>query len=139
MTEQAFFDSVAAALRCDRQRAEAVSFVVLRELRDRLTPNEAADVASQLPGQLKRLWLEDEHPDRQVHRTHLTEFIGTVRNRAVLPDDREAERGVRAVFAALQHLLGSASGLDGEAWDVFSQLPKDLKRLWLEAGRSPSA
>ena len=47
----------------------------------------------------------------------------------------EAERAVSAVFAALQRLLGSPSGQEGEAWDVMSQLPKDLKKLWMEAGR----
>jgi uncharacterized protein (DUF2267 family) len=52
---------------------------------------------------------------------------------AGLADDREAERAVLAVFATLQELLGSPSGQSGEAWDVMSQLPKDLKRLWLEA------
>jgi uncharacterized protein (DUF2267 family) len=51
----------------------------------------------------------------------------------VLPDDAEAERAVRAVFGALQRLLGSRTGREGEAWDVFSQLPKDLKQLWLDA------
>jgi hypothetical protein len=24
--------------------------------------------------------------------------------------------------------------LEGEAWDVFSVLPKDMKRLWFESG-----
>ncbi len=56
-----------------------------------------------------------------------------MRQRAVLPDDAEAERAVKAVFAALQRLLGSRTGLEGEAWDIFSQLPKDLKQLWVEA------
>jgi uncharacterized protein (DUF2267 family) len=58
-----------------------------------------------------------------------------VRNRAVLPDDSEALRAVKAVFATLQHLLGSPTGKEGEAWDIYSQLPKDLKTLWEDAGR----
>ena len=45
----------------------------------------------------------------------------------------EAERAVRVVFAQLQRLLGSPDGLEGEAWDIYSRLPKDLKTLWLEA------
>ena len=36
-----------------------------------------------------------------------------------------------AVFATLQELLGSPTGMEGEAWDLMSQLPKDLKKLWL--------
>jgi uncharacterized protein (DUF2267 family) len=50
-----------------------------------------------------------------------------------LPDEAVAERAVIAVFATLQELLGSPTGMEGEAWDVMSQLPKDLKKLWISA------
>jgi uncharacterized protein (DUF2267 family) len=110
-------------------------FIVFQELRARITPKEAADVAAQLPLGLRKLWLEDESSDRLVQRTHLTDFLGRVRQRASLPDDVEAERGTRAVFGALQVLLGSPTGTEGEAWDIFSQLPKDLKFLWLESAK----
>ena len=135
MNEKAFFHEVAERLRCDERRAESITFVVFQELRARITPKESSNVAAQLPTGLKRLWLENERGDRPVDRMHLAEFIGRVRQHAALPDDAEAERGTRAVFATLQHLLGSPTGIEGEAWDVFSQLPKDLKRLWLEFGR----
>ena len=135
MTERRFVDDVADALRCDRQRAESVIFAVFQELSRRLTAGEAAHVASQLPTGLKRLWSVGELPGRPVEKIHRAEFIGRVRQRAVLPDDDEAERAVRTVFRALQRLLGSPSGREGEAWDVFSQLSKDLKQLWLDAAR----
>jgi uncharacterized protein (DUF2267 family) len=135
MNDRTFFREVAGRLRCDERRAESITFVVFQELRARITPKESSNVAAQLPTGLKRLWLENERSDRPVDRMHLPEFIGRVRLHAALPDDAEAERGTRAVFAALQHLLGSPTGIEGEAWDVFSQLPKDLKRLWLDAGR----
>jgi uncharacterized protein (DUF2267 family) len=135
MTEDRFVEEVSRALRCDRERAEAVIFAVFRELSHRLTAREAADVASQLPTGLKRLWSPTGALDRPVEKIHRAEFIGRVRQGAVLPDDEEAERSVRAVFRALQHLLGSPSGREGEAWDVFSQLSKDLKQLWLDAAR----
>jgi uncharacterized protein (DUF2267 family) len=70
-----------------------------------------------------------------VRRTHRNEFIGRVRQRAVLTDDREAERAVRVVFSALQYALCSPHGTEGEAWHIFAQLPKDMKSLWLEASR----
>lgn len=135
MTALLFMQEVAAALQCDSQRAESVIFAVFRELSQRLTAREAADVASQLPMGLKRLWNVEERPDRPVEKMHRAEFIGRVRQRAVLPDDGEAERAVRAVFRALQRLLGSPSGVEGEAWDIFSQLSKDLKQLWLDVAR----
>jgi CBS domain-containing protein/uncharacterized protein (DUF2267 family) len=125
---------IAQRLGCERRQAEGMAFAVLQELRDRLTPKEAADVAAQLPAEVKSMWLEQERPDRRVRRIHKEEFIGRVRRRAGLESDGQAEKSVRIVFRALQRLLGSASGKEGEAWDIFSQLPKDLKALWLEAG-----
>ena len=136
MDEKTFLHLVSERLRCDEQRAESVTFVVFQELRDRITPHEAADVAAQLPKNLRRLWQEGEQADRAVRRTHENEFVGRVRMHASLPDDAEALRSIRAVFFALQRLLGSRSGVEGEAWHVFSQLPKDLKKLWLTAGES---
>jgi uncharacterized protein (DUF2267 family) len=135
MNERNFYREVAHALRCDEQRAESIVFIVFQELRARITPKEAADVAAQLPIGLKKLWLENETAERPVLRTHLAEFLGRVRQHAALPDDQEAERGTRAVFGALQLLLGSPTGTEGESWDIFSQLPKDLKLLWLESAK----
>jgi uncharacterized protein (DUF2267 family) len=133
MDHRHFVLEIAAHLRSDAARAEGVAVAVLQELRDRLTPKEAADVAAQLPVALKRIWLEGERSERSVERIHRAEFLGRVRRRAVLPDDVEAERAAKAVFRALQQQLGSPTGREGEAWDIFSQLPKDLKALWLEA------
>ena len=129
-----FLRQVARGLHCDERRAEGVTFAVFQALRDRLTPKEAADVAAQLPTKLKRFWQEGDRPNRHVEKTHKEEFLGRVRRSAALPDTAEAERAVTAVFSALQMLLGSPTGREGEAWDVFSQLPRDLKMLWLAAG-----
>src|SRR5262245_32758447 len=113
MTGRRFVEEVAGALRCDRQRAESVTFAVFQQLRHRLTASEAADVASQLPTELKRLWnvgeplySTGEPLDRPVEKIHRAELIGRVRRWACLPDDEEAERAVRAVFRAVQRLLG---------------------------------
>jgi CBS domain-containing protein/uncharacterized protein (DUF2267 family) len=121
-------------LGCDARQAAGIVTAVFHELRDRLTAKEAADVAAQLPAPLRRIWKEDDAPARSVRRTRLPEFLLRVRKRAGLRDECEAERATRAVFHSLQRTLGSASGWDGESWDVFSQLPKDLKKLWLAAG-----
>lgn len=133
MYKAQFIGKVAERLQCDKARADSVTFAVFQELRERITPKESLDVAAQLPGELKEMWLENEHPGRQVSRTHGAEFIGRIRKFAALPDDAEARRAVKAVFATLQEALGSPDGTKGEAWDVFSQLPKDLKALWLGA------
>jgi uncharacterized protein (DUF2267 family) len=130
---RAFVNEVARRLGADERRAEGVIFTVFQTLQDRLPTKEAADLQAQLPTGLKRLWRADERPGRPVEKLHAEDFIGRVRHWAALPDDAEARRAVCAVFAALQHALGSTSGREGEAWDVLSVLPKDLKFLWLEA------
>lgn len=135
MDKRAFVHEVAERLHADAERAEAIAGVVLTELRDRLPPKEADDVAAQMATELRRMWSAVDRPPGVPRKVHAHEFIGRVRSLAVLPDDAEAERAVRAVFGALQHLLGSPNGTEGEAWDVFSVLPGDLKRLWLESAR----
>lgn len=134
MDERTFLHAIGDALGCDERRAESVTFAVFGELRDRISPEERRDVQAQLPSGLKRLWAPGDRDDGPANRVKREEFVGRVRQRAVLPDDAEAERAVRAVFAQLKRLLGSPTGREGEAWDVYSQLPKGLKELWLDAG-----
>jgi hypothetical protein len=49
MNERSFVQQAAERADCEEQRAETLIFSVFQELRDRLTPKEAADVAAQLP------------------------------------------------------------------------------------------
>jgi uncharacterized protein (DUF2267 family) len=133
MNEKSFVHEVAQLVDCDERRAEAVIFAVFQELRDRLTPNEAAKVASQLPASLKMLWMSFDRPDRKVRRVHEHQFLGEVRRMAALDNEIETEQAVVAVFGALQDALGSFTGKTGVAGHVMGQLPGDLKRLWLAA------
>jgi uncharacterized protein (DUF2267 family) len=133
MNEKQFITSVAQRTHTDPEVAEAITYAVFQQLRERITPKESLDVAGQLARDLQVLWLENERIDRDVRKTHETEFVARVRYFAGLSSFEEAERAVRAVFATLQEALGSPHGIEGEAWDIFSQLPKDLKKLWLGA------
>jgi|SRR5271166_2226603 len=134
MNESTFIKEVAHNLQCDERRAEDLIFAVFQELRNRLTPYEAAAAAAQMPSGLKRLWQSLDHSDRRIEKTHQAQFIEHVRTRTMLPNDWEARQVILAVFRELQRLLGSPTGREGEAWDIYSQLPKDLKNLWVEAG-----
>ena len=118
------------------KRGEIIA-AVFRELRDRLTPKEAADAAAQMPTGLKQLWLASESPGREVRRIHKSDFIREVSERAEI-QEVEASHAVRVVFQTLQRLFQSPTGKEGEAWDIFSQLPKDLKKLWIDAARLQS-
>jgi uncharacterized protein (DUF2267 family) len=133
MNERSFVREVAERADCDERRAETLIFAVFQELRDRLTPKESSDVAAQLPMSLKMLWMSFDRPDRKVRRIHEGQFLREVARMAGLDDESDAESAVTAVFAVLQEALGSPTGTEGEAWHVMSQLPADLKQLWLGA------
>jgi uncharacterized protein (DUF2267 family) len=133
MNERSFVRQVAERADCGERRAETLIFAVFQELRDRITPKEASDVAAQLPMSLKMLWMSFDRPDRKVRRVHESQFLSEVARMAGLDDESKAENAVAAVFAVLQEALGSPSGTKGEAWHVMSQLPTGLKQLWLIA------
>jgi uncharacterized protein (DUF2267 family) len=135
MNEKSFVREVSQLVDCDERRAEILIFAVFQELRDRLTSNEAAKVASQLPSSLKMLWMSFDRPDRQVRPVHEPQFLGEVARMVALDNEVEVERAVAAVFGALQDALGSSTGTTGVAGHVMGQLPIDLKRLWRDAGR----
>ena len=138
MEEEKFIRSVAEQLGVDHERAWAIISAVFRELHDRLTPKEAADAGAQMPQRLKSLWASFESPGREVKRIHKADFVRKVSELAEIPES-EAAHAVRAVFGTLQAALKSPTGQEGEAWDIFSQLPKDLKKVWLSAARSQVA
>lgn len=101
---------------------------VLRALRDRLTPEEAAQAAAQLPRELKTLWASGRPALRQPMKLHRREFLERVRVDAGLKSLGQAEMVTDAVFAALKEQLSP-----GEASDIVAQLPRDLKAQWARA------
>ncbi|HEV8641962.1 MAG TPA: DUF2267 domain-containing protein [Methylomirabilota bacterium] len=113
----------------DRRRAEAkrATAAVFHALRDRLTREEAAQLAAQLPRELKEIWRAGERAGRTPVKMHREEFYQRVKE-AGLPSIREARWMTLAVFGALKEQLSP-----GEAEDVLAQLPKDLKEVWAEA------
>lgn len=138
MEEERFIRTVADQMGVDHDGAFNIISAVFHELHDRLTPKEAADAGAQMPGRLKSLWASFESPGREVARIHKAEFVRKVSELAGIPEN-EATRAVRIVFGALQAMLKSRTGQEGEAWDIFSQLPKDLKKIWLAAARPQAA
>ena len=112
----------------NREAVKQGTAVVLRALRDRITPEEAAQAAAQLPRELKAVWEEGETPDREPVKLHRKEFYDRVKKEAGLASIREARFLTIAVFAALKGQLSP-----GEADDILAQLPRDLKEVWEEA------
>ncbi len=141
MDENKFLHEVAQRAHLSREQALNVTIAVLQELHDRLSSKEADDLAAQLPHDFKRQWHAYDAPGRDVRRTHKDDFVRHLVETAEL-SPMQANAGLTAVFKTIQMLLGSPTGQEGEAWHIFSQLPKDLKRVWLAAAemdKSPAA
>ncbi len=108
--------------------AKEATAAVLQALRDRLTEDEAEQAAAQLPLELKRLWWTGESDYRRPVKMHRREFYERVRSEGGLDSSRKARAVTVAVFAALKEQISP-----GEAGDIHSQLPKDLKEVWEDA------
>ena len=119
------------------EQAEAGSRIVLSLLSHRLTPQEAHDVAEQLPGELEQLWNSD---------TWITQFL-SLSHQGILKYRRKEELysliqneieklhlpvGPEKLAVAVFHTLKEQIS-DGEAQDVAAQLPQDIKQVWLAA------
>ncbi|HUM09357.1 MAG TPA: DUF2267 domain-containing protein [Myxococcaceae bacterium] len=111
--------------------AEQSAVAVLCALERRILPEEAKDLEAQLPAKLRDLITRcDRHAG--VHRRALdrTEFVGMVADELGVPLPT-AEHLTLAVFHALR-----AQVSEGEARQVESQLPADLKELWSRSLRT---
>jgi uncharacterized protein (DUF2267 family) len=130
MDVETFLHDIEVRLGTGLSDTKKIVNAVLSDLHDRLTEKEANDLGAQLPGEIKRMWHRLDTPGREVRRIHKVDFIRHVSDAAGIPED-EGRRAVMAVFKVLQLSMHSRTGQEGEAWDVFSQLPKDLKQVWL--------
>jgi uncharacterized protein (DUF2267 family) len=109
----------------DEEHAYSVLRAVLHQLRDRLTSQEAFDLAAQLPILIRGIYFQAYQPARQYRPVRDRQlFLDSVAAR-LQPHQISPDTAVRAVFATL------ASRCDpGEIADVIDQLPADLKALW---------
>jgi uncharacterized protein (DUF2267 family) len=84
------------------EESKRVTAVVLHALRDRLTRDEAEQVAAQLPRPLKEVWTLGDRPGRQPLKIRRDEFLQRVKHEAGLLSGDAARRLTEAVFAALR-------------------------------------
>jgi uncharacterized protein (DUF2267 family) len=132
MDEDTFLAEVGHRLELPRERAEEVTAAVLQVLRLRIGI-EAEDMDAQLPSGLKRFW-QVPTLGEEVVRLHKDEFFAQVAEAGNVPE-ADVSRTVKVVFKVLQKALKSPTGEEGEAWDILSRLPKDLKKVWTAAAR----
>lgn len=115
----------------DRHKAYMVLRGVLHALRDRLTPDEAADLAAELPMLVRGFFYEGWHPAHKPLRyRHKDEFLQRVEKEAPWLHGDDLERAVTAVF----EILASELGGGGEVAQVRQMLPAELRELWSQPG-----
>lgn len=114
----------------DRQEAWQALRASLHALRDRLTVDEAAHLAAQLPLIIRGVYFEGWRPagkpekvrDGQEFLTHVQRELANEQLR------RDPERIFRAVIRTLsQHVT------QGEIEEVRQSLPAEVRRFWPEA------
>jgi uncharacterized protein (DUF2267 family) len=117
----------------DRQRAYDVLRAVLHTLRDRLTIDEAAHLAAQLPMLIRGIffegWRPADTPAKELRSRE--EFVAKVNERLQMTRPTDPADAVRAVFHVLERRV-----TEGEMADVRQMLPQDLEPLWRVEARS---
>ncbi len=109
----------------------AVLRVVLHQLRDRLTVEEAVDLGAQLPLIVRGIYYAGWQPHKVPRKANTKQkFVDEVVLK-LRPHTVPAERAVRDVFALMAHHCDA-----GEISDVIAQLPKELKELWPEIAQT---
>lgn len=114
----------------DRHRAYMALRAVLHALRDRLTVEEVAQLAAQLPMLIRGFFYEGWDPTgKPLKERHLEAFLEHVAQELKTPSGPavDPERAARAVFKVLAHRISQ-----GEIEDIRGLLPKELKALWPE-------
>jgi uncharacterized protein (DUF2267 family) len=114
----------------DEAEAYSTLRAVLHQLRDRLTAEEAVDLAQQLPLIVRGVYFEGWRPSRTPERVRSKrEFIEGVAAK-IRPHPVDAERATRDVLSLIAHHCDP-----GEVGDVIAQLPAELKELWPDTAR----
>jgi uncharacterized protein (DUF2267 family) len=108
----------------DEQRAFRVMRGVLHALRDRLTIEETADFAAQLPMLLQGVFYHGWTPRGKPEKIrHLQEFLDKIADN--LMREHDPEEAARAVFSVLERKMPG-----GELEDVKRILPEAIRELW---------
>jgi uncharacterized protein (DUF2267 family) len=109
----------------DRQAAYRVLRAFLHAVRDRLTVDEAAQLAAQLPDLIRGIYYEGWVPSRTpLTYKSVDEFLRRVSEEALLAGETEASYAATAAARVLHRHVS-----EGELDDVLGMLPKDLRAV----------
>ncbi len=121
-----WIDETAVKLGTDDHRAAFRALrAVLHAVRDRITVNEAAQLAAQLPELIRGVYYEDWVPSRvpETYRDR-DEFLRRITRDARLAGQTEASYAAVAVMKVLSSRVSA-----GEIEDVMRVLPAELREL----------
>lgn len=106
----------------DHRQAYKVLRAYLHALRDRLSVEESAQLAAQLPDLIRGIYYEGWKPSAMPVRYHgFTDFVDRVAAEAELDGETTASFAVSAAATVLRRHVSA-----GELDDVRAQLPEDL-------------
>jgi uncharacterized protein (DUF2267 family) len=109
----------------DRHEAYLALRATLHALRDRLTIEEAAQFAAQLPTLIRGFYYEGWDPTgKPLKERHREEFLARIKQE-LKPHSTDPERIARAVFQVVANRIS-----EGEVEDVEHILPGEIRELW---------
>ncbi|MEV4805351.1 DUF2267 domain-containing protein [Nonomuraea sp. NPDC049421] len=107
-----------------RNQSYAALRAVLHALRDRLTVEESAQFAAQLPLLIRGIYYDGWRPSTVPVKAHRKEFLDRVSDELAFELQESEEDLVQKVLQALRRHIS-----DGEWEDVKSAMPKDLTSI----------
>src|ERR687897_750727 len=107
-----------------RNQSYAALRAVLHALRDRLTVEEAAQLAAQLPMLIRGIYYEGWNPAKVPEKMSRDEFLARVRREFGYQVGGGIEDLTRSVLEALRHHVS-----DGEWEDIRSGMPNELAAM----------
>jgi uncharacterized protein (DUF2267 family) len=115
----------------DRHLAYLALRATLHALRDRLTVEEAAELAAQLPMLVRGFYFEGWDPTgKPVRDRHLDAFLARIWRELPPGAPVDPEPAARAVFRLLAERIA-----EGELEDVRHVLPGEVRELWGDGRR----
>ncbi len=125
---QQWANELAADLGWPEHRAHRLMKAVLPTLRDWLSPEEAADLSSQLPEVIRGIYFEGWDPAKSpaVERDK-RDFVLRISKSLNEQPEVDIEEGIAAVFRLLDRHLSH-----GEIVQVKNSMRKSLRHLWPE-------
>jgi len=110
----------------DRHKAYLALRVTLHALRDRLTVEEVAQLAAQLPMLIRGFYYEGWDPTgKPLKERSKEEFLTRIEEYFSSDDPVDPEQVARAVFTVLSNRV-----TEGEIEDVKHVLPAEIEDLW---------